>query len=511
MSDIVKANSESEAAADIAIVGGGLVGSLLALSLCKRGFTVDVFEKRPDMRKVLLSAGRSINLALSTRGLKALQAVGLEEQVLKLAIPMRGRMIHSPAGDLMFQQYGKDDSQFINSISRSELNKLLLDQAQATKRARLHFGQKATGVDLFRNNLELTNELGEERTVSADIVIGTDGSASAIRDDFRSLPAFVCTEEYLDYGYKELSIPPSKNAGKNVGKNAGESGSWQIEKNALHIWPRGTFMLIALPNLDGSFTCTLFLPYEGENSFDKLSTPDAVLAFFCKHFPDALSLMPDLAESFFENPTGNMITVKSSPWNVEGRILLLGDAAHAIVPFFGQGMNCGFEDVTVLERCMDDYMKNGGSLYLERRLKNENLTTGRRQQEGSTGWQFVFNDFFVKRKINCDAIADMAVENFIEMRDKVGNPRFLLEKAVEKRLQNEFPGEYISRYGLVTFTNVPYSFALIAGLVTDEILRELVSEINSAEDVNLPLAQKLIKSKLAPMLREQSDLVTMHR
>jgi kynurenine 3-monooxygenase len=478
----------------IAIVGGGLVGSLLALSLTKRGFDVDVLERRPDMRKVELSAGRSINLALSTRGLKALHAVGLEKHVLKLAIPMRGRMIHSPTGELAFQQYGKDDSEYINSISRGELNKLLLDQAEATKRAHFHFNQKALGLDLFRNTLELIDESKNETTaLTADIIIGSDGSASAIRNDMRHLPDFKCSEEVLDYGYKELSMPP------------GPGGSWLIEKHALHIWPRGTFMLIALPNLDGSFTCTLFLPYEGEKSFDQLKTPETVLEFFEKQFPDALKLLPDLIDQFFENPTGNMVTVKCSPWNIDGHALLLGDAAHAIVPFFGQGMNCGFEDVTVLEEQMDRYVKEGGSLYLERRAQKQDQKP-RRQKEGSSGWETVFRDFSTERKVNTDAIADMAVENFIEMRDKVGNPRFLLEKAVEKRLQNEFPGEYVSRYGLVTFTNVPYNFALQAGLVTDQILKELCHNIESANEVDLKQAQKLVRAKLAPMLQEQSNL-----
>jgi kynurenine 3-monooxygenase len=494
-----ESSTSSHKEAAIAVIGGGLVGSLLALSLTKRGFDVDVFERRADMRKVQISAGRSINLALSTRGLKALHAVGLEKHVLEIAIPMRGRMIHSPTGQLAFQQYGKDDSEYINSISRGELNKLLLDQAEATKRAHFHFNQKALGLDLFRNTLELDDESTNETTsLTADIIIGSDGSASAIRNDMSHLPEFKCSEEVLDYGYKELSIP------------AGPGGSWLIEKHALHIWPRGTFMLIALPNLDGSFTCTLFLPYEGENSLETLTTPEAVLAFFTKQFPDALTLLPDLAESFFANPTGSMVTVKCSPWNIDGHTLLMGDAAHAIVPFFGQGMNCGFEDVTVLEEHMIKYTTNGGSLYLEKRGQRGDERP-RRQKEGSSGWETVFRDFSTERKVNTDAIADMAVENFIEMRDKVGNPRFLLEKAVEKRLQNEFPGEYVSRYGLVTFTNVPYSFALEAGLITDEILKELCRNIERADEVDLKQAQKLVSSKLAPLLHEQNNLAASRK
>ena len=245
---------------EIALIGGGLVGSLLALSLANRGFEVDVYERRADMRKSKISAGRSINLALSTRGIKALNAVGLEKQVLDISIPMRGRMIHAVSGEVIFQQYGKDDSEYINSIARGDLNKLLLSEAEATKLARFHFNQRALGIDLFRNTLELSNDKNNEITsLSAQIIIGTDGSASAIRNDMKTVPGFNTSEELLDYGYKELSIP------------AGKKGMWQIEKNALHIWPRGTFMLIALPNLDGSFTCTLFLPYEGELSFEKIT------------------------------------------------------------------------------------------------------------------------------------------------------------------------------------------------------------------------------------------------
>ncbi|MDR3615212.1 MAG: NAD(P)/FAD-dependent oxidoreductase [Candidatus Obscuribacterales bacterium] len=482
---IISLNRETE----IALVGGGLVGSLLALSLARRGFDVDVYERRPDMRTSKISAGRSINLALSTRGIKALNTVGLEGKVLEIAIPMRGRMIHPVKGDLAFQQYGKDDTEYINSISRGDLNKLLLSEAESTKHANFHFQQKAIGIDLFRNALELENENKNEiTTLAAQIIIGTDGSASAIRNDMKTLPGFSNSEEQLDYGYKELAIP------------AGKKNTWQIEKHALHIWPRGTFMLIALPNLDGSFTCTLFLPFEGEKSFEKLQTRESVVDFFKTEFPDAFALMPDIAEDFFENPTGSMVTVKCGPWNVEGRSLLLGDAAHAIVPFFGQGMNCGFEDITVLEQCIDNHTASGGSLYLERRQKRDHEGAPRRFKEGSSGWRWVFDDFYRARKVNSDAIADLAVENFTEMRDKVGNPRFLLEKAVEKKLQNEFPGEYVSRYGLVTFTNRPYSLAMEAGHITDEILSELCTGISTPEEIDLKLAKKLIQTKLSPLL-----------
>ena len=480
--------------ADIGLIGGGPVGALLACLLSMRGFSIDVFERRPDLRTTDGGGGRSINLALSTRGITALKYVGLEEEVLKLAIPMRGRMIHSPSGELTFQQYGKDDSEYINSISRGALNQLLLDHAEKSGKVKFHFKHKAAAADCVRNSVTLLDEnTGDSRELLADIVIGCDGSSSAIRSNMEKEGLITTSEDVLNYGYKELTLP------------AGPGETFQIEKNALHIWPRGTFMLIALPNIGGSFTCTLFLPFEGAEGFESLTTPDAVLKFFEKHFRDAMKLIPDIAAAFFDNPTGHMTTVKCAPWNAEGRMLLLGDAAHAIVPFFGQGMNCGFEDVMVLEQCMKDYTERGGTLYLDRRARIDNPFY-KRQKEGSTGWETVFRDFVERRKANADAIADLAVENFIEMRDKVANKQFMLEKAVEKRLQAEFPGDFISRYRLVTFTNVPYTFARAAGEVTDEILRELCLKIESADQVDLALAEKLIKSKLAPLIKWRPEL-----
>lgn len=457
---------------EIALIGGGPVGALLACVLAQRGFSVDVFERRPDLRTTDGTGGRSINLALSTRGLTTLKFVGLEEEVLKLAIAMRGRMIHAPSGELTFQQYGKNDSEYINSISRSALNQLLLDHAEKSGKVRLHFKQKALSANIANNSVRiLDDEAKQTLEWTAKLLIGCDGSASAVRNQMHSDGLSETREDVLDYGYKELTLP------------AGPDNSFQIEKNALHIWPRGTFMLIALPNLDGSFTCTLFLPFKGENGFENLKTPDTVLAFFDKHFKDAKQLLPDLAKDFFDNPTGHMSTVKCQPWNVDGRVLLLGDAAHAIVPFFGQGMNCGFEDVMVFEQCIAG------------RNENDKLE-----------WDEIFNDFVSKRKVNTDAIADLAVENFIEMRDKVANTQFMLERAVEKRLQTAFPGEFFSRYRLVTFTNVPYSFAQAAGKVTDEILKELCSQINDPAQVDMKLAERLIKERLAPMLKRQPEL-----
>lgn len=462
-----------ESAFPITVIGAGLVGSLLSIFLARRGFNVELFERRPDMRKEAISAGRSINLAVSTRGLKALRQVGLEEEILKQAIPMRGRMIHSLSGELVFQPYGKDDSEYINSISRAGLNSSLMSHAEETGRVAINFNARAVGMDMAKQTVTFLNEVTrQELERHIDVVIGTDGSASAIREAMMTMPASECSQSYLDYGYKELLIPPF------------DDGGFRLEKNALHIWPRGTFMLIALPNFDGSFTCTLFLPFEGALSFEKLQTEQEVIAFFNEQFPDAVPLMPTLTETFFGNPTGSMVTVKCFPWHYGGKALLVGDAAHAIVPFFGQGMNCGFEDLSVLADLMDEQLNTGATVH----------------------WGRLFERFSIERKANCDAIADMAVENFIEMRDKVASPAFLMEKAVEKILQKAFPGEYISRYSLVTFSNSPYKLALEAGVIIDEILKELCREISAPEQVDLDRAAVLIRRKLSPLLKDAEAL-----
>jgi kynurenine 3-monooxygenase len=447
----------------LVVVGGGLVGSLLSLSLARRGYEVEVYERRPDPRRVSQTSGRSINLAVSARGLHALETVGLEEEVLEIAIPMRGRMIHSMSGNLSFQPYGKDDTESINSISRGALNQLLMDRATKTGKVKIRFAHRLVNLDFEASRLTFHEE-GEDGNalVSFRTVFAADGANSVFRKAMsRQTPGFESSETYLEYGYKELTLP------------ATADGSFAMEKNALHIWPRGTFMLIALPNLDGTFTCTLFLPFEGENSFSHLDHPVAINTFFEEFFPDALGKLPDLHEQFFENPTGNMVTVRCSPWNRGGKALLLGDASHAIVPFFGQGMNCGFEDVTLLDE---------------------------RLAQAPSDWDALFSEFSLERKSDADAIADMALENFVEMRDKVGNPRFVLEKEVEKVLQKQFPREYFSRYRLVTFTRVPYHLAFKAGQIEDEILAELCQGIQRAEEVDLLKAGRLISERLTPIL-----------
>jgi len=444
----------------VTLVGAGLNGPLLALGLVKRGFNVEIYERRPDMRRVRMSAGRSINLALSTRGIHALTQAGLWHGMQNIIIPMKGRMMHSPSSELTFQPYGKDESEVINSISRAELNIAVMNAAEA-QGVKIHFDQRCTGIDLQTGAIQIRDEQsGSQRTVNAGVVIGCDGSASAIRSAMLKLNRFNFSQQYLDYGYKELTIPADP-GGKHV-----------LETNALHIWPRGNFMLIALPNIDGTFACILFLPFEGNDSFAQLNTPAAVVEFFQARFPDAVPLMPGLPGNFFANPTGSMVTVKCSPWHVEGRALLLGDAAHAIVPFFGQGINCGFEDCTILLELMDRH---------------------------GADWERVFREFEEARKVNTDAIADLAVENFVEMRDRVADPHFLFRKRVELALETRYPRLFVPKYAMVTFHRIPYATALKRGRMQEAMLAELCGGIERIEDLDWEKADRLVHSELTPL------------
>jgi kynurenine 3-monooxygenase len=424
--------------APVTIAGAGLVGSLLALFLAKRGFDVECLERRPDLRLQRVGEGRSINLAISTRGLHALAQVGLERQILDQAIPMRGRMIHPVSGPLGFQPYGIRAEDCIHSISRGALNQVLMSRAEESGRVRIRF-----------------NERGETALAASGVVFGADGAGSAVRRALEERGRVRTAESLLEHGYKELILP------------AGPGGSYLLEKNALHIWPRGTYMLIALPNADGSFTCTLFLPMEGALSFGRLVDESSIHELFSAQFPDALALIPDLAAQFLAHPTGRMVTVKCEPWH-SATTCLIGDAAHAIVPFYGQGMNCGFEDCEILDGLLDK----------------------------CADWPVLFERFFVARKTNADAIADMAVENFVEMRDKVAQPGFQLERKVERLLQEKFPGEYVPRYSLVTFSRVPYRKALETGQAQARILAELCHGIAAPEQVDLARARELIRARL---------------
>ena len=447
-------------AGKITLIGAGLNGPLLALGLIKRGFDVDIYERRPDMRRVKISAGRSINLALSTRGIYALTEAGLWQGMQPIIIPMKGRTMHAPDSKLTFQAYGKDESEVINSVSRAELNIALLNAAEA-QGVKIHFERRCTGIRFKKRQLHLRDEsTGRESDVEYQVVIGCDGSASALREAMLRLNRFNFSQEYLNYGYKELTIP------------AGSGGKHALETHALHIWPRGNYMLIALPNIDGTFACILFLPFEGSDSFEGLTKDALVQEFFQTRFPDVVPLMPDLAESFFANPTGTMVTIKCSPWHVEGQALVLGDAAHAIVPFFGQGINCGFEDCTILLELLDRH---------------------------GADWEKVFREFEEARKINTDAIADMAIDNFVEMRDRVGDRRFLLRKQVELALEAKYPRQFVPKYAMVTFHRVPYATALERGQVQERILAELCQGIERVDDLDWTKADALIRNGLPPM------------
>jgi kynurenine 3-monooxygenase len=444
----------------ITLVGAGLTGPLLAVSLAQRGFPVQIFERRPDMRLIRSSAGRSINLAVSTRGIHALREAGLWDQMSRIIIPMKGRMMHSLAGELTFQPYGKNDTEVINSISRADLNVALMNAAEA-QGVTIHFNERCTGMDWSTGAARFRNEeSGRETTVDSEIVIGTDGSASVLRLDMQKRGRLNFSQETLDYGYKELTIA------------SGPGGKHLLEPHALHIWPRGAYMLIALPNIDGTFACILFLPFAGRESFKILDTAEKAQQFFAERFADAVPLMPQLRQNYTGNPTGTMVTVKCDPWQVDGKVLLLGDAAHAIVPFFGQGMNCAFEDCTVFLELLDRH---------------------------GPDWTKLFQEFEIARKLNTDSIADMALENFVEMRDRVADPRFLFTKKAELALEAKYPRHFVPKYAMVTFHRVPYSVALSRGTIQDRLLAELCDSITRIEDLDWDKADHLIHRDLTAL------------
>ena len=447
---------------EITIIGAGLVGSLLSIYLSKRGYKVKVFERRTDMRKEKISAGRSINLALSDRGIKALEEVGIMDEIRKICIPMHGRHIHNVDGNTSFQPYGKE-GQYINSVSRGELNKKLMDLAEH-QGAEFFFNHKCEFIDWQTNTI--TFELPDpDRQTSNPIAIGfkllfgADGAYSATRlQHHLQHDRFQYSQYYIDFGYKELNIP------------AGEGESFRMEKNALHIWPRGNYMLIALPNIGGSFTCTLFFPFDGEPSFASLATKEKVKAFFEKKFTDAVPLMPTLEDDFFTNPTSSLVTVKCYPWIRRDEFALIGDAAHAIVPFFGQGMNCGFEDCSVLNSLMEKHGED---------------------------WSTILSEYQQLRKPDGDAIAELALNNFIEMRDKIADPRFLLQKKIEAKLHEKYPGKWIPAYSQVTFSpQIRYSDALKRGQKQEAIMKEVMQAENIAELWDKDEFHKDIISKL---------------
>lgn len=433
----------------VAVIGAGLVGALQAIFLAKKGYQVDVYERRDDMRKHQISAGRSINLALSDRGWKALETAGVKEKVEQTAIPMHGRMMHDVEGNTTFQAYGFE-GEAIYSVSRGGLNCILMDEAERYKNVKFHFNMACQDLDLKNREVIFQDtNTGGEVTLKPDRIFGTDGAFSAIRRRMQKTDRFNYEQMYLPHGYKELSIPPS------------EGGEFKIDKNALHIWPRSEYMLIALANEDGSFTCTLFFPFEGKPSFESLQSETEVKAFFEETFPDALALMPDLIEDYFANPTSSLVTVRCHPWNYEDWIILMGDASHAIVPFYGQGMNSGFEDCTVFDEIFESENRN---------------------------WSEAFKRFSNERKADADAISNLALSNFVEMRDKVADEMFLLRKKIEKKIAEKHPELWMPLYSRVTFSHKPYSEALKAGQRQDKIMdcvmaKENIKEVWDSEEV----------------------------
>lgn len=411
---------------------------MLSIYLAKRGYRVNIFERRGDMRRETMAAGRSINLALSDRGWRGLEGIGIAEDIRKIAIPMYGRSIHNKDGSTAYQPYGQND-QAIYSVSRAEINMKLMDLAEKHENVKIHFNKRCSSVDRQNLRVDFEDTLSNEKTsVTSDLLFGADGAFAASRLNMQlSTDRFEYSQHYIEAGYKELIIPP------------GPDGSFLLQKNALHIWPRGTFMMIALPNPDGNFTCTLFLPFEGEKSFAKLTTRDAVKKFFDEEFPTAVPLMPTLLDDFFANPTSSLVTVKCFPWTFDGRIALIGDAAHAIVPFYGQGMNCGFEDCVVLNQLIDKHKEQ---------------------------WPQVLDEFQQLRKPDGDAIADLAVANFIEMRDKTADPKFLLQKKIEARFSQKHPEKWIPLYSMVTYSpEIRYSVALREGLRQQAIMDSVMA------------------------------------
>jgi len=423
---------------EITIIGAGLAGSLMSLMLANRGYTVKVYEKRPDMRKAEISAGRSINLALSDRGIAALKRAGLGENILKEVMPMKGRLIHSKDGEKSLQLYSGREGDYINSVSRGGLNIRLMNAAEATGKVTFEYGLGCKRIDFDNNVLTLENSDKELRKVNFDTIIGADGGGSYVRLAYQlgGIRRFNFSQQFLDHGYKELEIPPTAD------------GGFRIANDALHIWPRGTFMMIALPNLDGSFTCTLFMPFEGKNGFEDLDSKEKVQSFFEEFFPDAIQHMPTLLDDFFTNPHDKLGTIKCYPWAIGGKSILIGDSAHAVVPFYGQGMNASFEDCRVLDEILEKHGDDFETAYAE---------------------------FEQVRKANADAIGDLAVQNYYEMRDHVAHEDFQTKREIEIELENST--DYNSKYSLVTFRdNIGYAIAKKRGELQDEFLLDLISK-----------------------------------
>ena len=447
----------------ITLIGAGLVGALLATLLAQRGFAVEVFERRPDPRKFGFLGGRSINLALAERGWHGLRVAGLQKRIEPIAVMMRGRMVHARDGKTELLRYGRNDSEVIWSVNRGSLNMALLDAAEADG-ARIHFDQRLASVDWNKSALQFCDEAGTTREHVAPLVIGADGAGSALRTAMAQKIDLGERFELLDHGYKELEIPAL-------------DGKFAMEPNALHIWPRGNYMCIALPNAEGSFTVTLFLPNHSslnpdDPSFANVRTAAEAQALFARDFADAVPLIPDLEKDYAANPVGLLGTLYLDRWHIDGRALLIGDAAHAIVPFHGQGMNCGFEDAVELAEIMDNASNDANAAFAE---------------------------FQHRRKPNADAIAAMALENYVEMRDSVADAHFLLMRALERELAYRYPGRFVPRYWMVTFSRLPYATAFARGEIQSGILRELTAGKTELAQVDLAQAESTIATRLPPL------------
>jgi len=450
----------------IVVVGAGLVGSLISIALKKRGHDVIVFEKRSDLRTEAMSAGKSINLILTAKGIRTVVKLGLWDQVQMILSPVIGRMMHSKTGEQAFQPYGKNHTECNYSVGRGDLNKLLLTEAEKSG-VKIHFESSLSSIDFDNKKIILENN----EVMNYDLIFGTDGSGSIAR---KELVLKIGSEasykmEALGTDYKELLMPARAN------------GEYAMDSKSLHIWPRGNHMLMALPNLDGSFTMTLYMPvqwykdFEDKNKFKK---------YFEENYADVIPLMPDYLNDYYSRPHGFLGIVRMKPWVYQDKMVLLGDAAHAIVPFFGQGMNSGFLDIYALITLMDQYPNN---------------------------YAKIFSEYDLEQKKNGDAIADLSLDNFIEMCDRVGDEKFLFRKKVEMKIEQSFPEKYRSRYGMVTYTLIPYYLAMEAGIIQDEILNELTQNTNSLDEINLTQAEKLIDEKLVPWFKKNNITVERYR
>jgi kynurenine 3-monooxygenase len=430
-----------------AIVGSGLVGSLLGLMLAQRGFKVTIYERRTDPRKAKILGGRSINLALSDRGWKAFEKAGVADKVREIALPVKGRRMHDHSGNITFQAYGVGD-QCIYSVSRSGLNRILVEAAEEHPSVEVKFDHICQGYDI--SNVEGSEGVKlyfkNSNTILHDRVFGADGAFSVIREKMTHSNRFDYSQHYLPHGYKEIPM------------SALPDGGFRMAEDGLHIWPRGQFMFMALPNPGGSFTCSLFAPFEGEESFENVKSDKDVLSFFNKHFPDTVQHLPTLVEDWNANPVSSLCSVKCYPWNINSRVAIIGDAAHAIVPFFGQGMNSGFEDCTILSGLIDGMAPSG-----------------------EKDWCSLLDEYTRLRKPAGDAILDLALHNYIVMRDKTGNPEFLLQKRIEARIASAHPDRWKPLYTLVTFSHIPYQDAWARGEMQQAVMNEIMSTKDIAQ------------------------------